>query len=81
MLPDFQGMGLGRELLQKALNWLGREKVIFVIVASYNTKAIKFYERFGFVKTGKDVHSEGVDPLPSGKIIPEIEMAKRISST
>lgn len=34
-------------------------------------------EDVGFVKTGKSVHSKGVDPLPSGKIIPEIEMVKK----
>lgn len=77
VLPDFQGMGLGRELLQKALNWLGGAKDIYINVASYNTKTINFYEKFGFVKTGRIVHSRGVEPLSSGKIIPEIEMVKR----
>lgn len=79
VLPDFQGAGRGKELLQKSLNWLGGEKDVYVNVASYNTKAIKFYKRFGFVKTGRVVHSEGVDSLPSGKIIPEIEMVKKIT--
>lgn len=80
ILPSFQGKGLGSKLLEKALNWLGKDNDIYVNLASYNLQALKFYQTFGFVKTGKNVHSKGVEPLPSGKIIPEIEMVKKTNS-
>jgi RimJ/RimL family protein N-acetyltransferase len=44
-------------------------------VASYNQKAISFYEKFGFKKTGKSV-IEDVARFPSGATIPEIEMVR-----
>lgn len=78
VLPNFQKKGLGKKFMEKALTWLGSDKDICVNVASYNVKALQFYEKFGFVKTGRDVYSRGVEPLPSGKIIPEIEMVKKI---
>ncbi|MBI5151353.1 MAG: GNAT family N-acetyltransferase [Candidatus Pacebacteria bacterium] len=73
LLPKYQNKGIGRKLMKMAMHWLGNERDIYVNVASYNEKAIRFYEKFGFVQTGKIVNdSAGV--LPSGKIIPEIEM-------
>lgn len=77
VIPSFQGKGLGKQLMEKALDWLSDNKDIYVNLAPYNTKALQFYEKFGFTKTGKNVHSEGVDALPSGKTIPEIEMIKK----
>jgi diamine N-acetyltransferase len=74
ILPLFQGEGLGKKLMKRALLWLGNKKDIYVNLASYNTKALKFYERFGFAKTGKNAVSTVT--LPSGKILPEVEMVK-----
>lgn len=76
LLPEYQGKGAGRQLMEAGLAWLGSDKDIYVNVASYNDNAIKFYERFGFVRTGRDV-SDPVAALPSGKNIPETEMVKR----
>lgn len=73
LLPDYQGKGLGEQLTQTALVWLGKEKDIEVNVAKYNDRAIKFYEKFGFRKTGIEPLSE-ITKLPSGKRIPQIEM-------
>jgi ribosomal protein S18 acetylase RimI-like enzyme len=70
--PQFQNMGIGRVLMQKALSWLGREKDVFLGVATHNTTAIAFYEMLGFQKHGEIIPRI----LPSGKFIPEIEMKK-----
>jgi GNAT superfamily N-acetyltransferase len=75
LLPEYQGQGIGRKLMETALSWLGDEKDIYIDVASYNHKAIRFYEKFGFTPSGRDI-SNPVAALPSGKTIPEIEMVK-----
>ncbi len=46
---------------------------ISLTVASYNTRAIKFYGKNGLTQTDKKV-SSGASILPSGKSIPEIKM-------
>jgi hypothetical protein len=56
---------------------LGSAKDVSVNVAAYNQKAIGFYERMGFVKTNKANVCDPASRLPSGKIIPEIEMVKK----
>lgn len=45
-------------------------------VARYNEPAIGFYEKFGFAKTGRNGALDSAAKLPSGKFIPEIEMAR-----
>lgn len=77
VLPNYQGQGIGKRLMQESLNWLDSKKDIYVNVASYNKKAIKFYENFfGFVESARPIHSE-VCKLPSGAVIPEIELVKK----
>lgn len=46
--PAFVEKGIGGEIFQRALEWLDAEKPIQLKVASYNGRAIRFYERFGF---------------------------------
>ena len=75
VLPEYQGTGIGKLLLQTALDWLGIQQEIVLNVASYNHQAITFYKKFGFVPSGRPAHS-GVTKLPSGVVIPEIEMVK-----
>jgi len=74
ILPDYQRMGIGIKLMDRAVDWLGRKKKIFLKVASYNKNAIAFYKKYGFVKTG--VTSS--DRLINGKVMPEIEMALKL---
>jgi ribosomal protein S18 acetylase RimI-like enzyme len=76
VLPECQGTGIGKRLLQTAFDWLGSQPEIVLNVASYNQQAINFYIKSGFVPSGKPAHS-GVTKLPSGAVIPEIEMIKR----
>jgi len=72
ILSDYQGMGIGGKLMQRALAWLGPDKEIYCEIVTYNTKALAFYKKFGFVDNGV-VHND-VAKLPGGKEMPEIEM-------
>ena len=75
VLPDFQGLGIGYNLFQNSLDFLGGRDLWFQ-VASYNKKAIDFYKRFGFIENGPVTEHDSVAKLPSGAQIPEIEMIK-----
>lgn len=73
VLPTYQNQGIGTKLIRRGLKWLGREKKILVNVASYNLQAISFYQKVGFSPSyNKPIEMHR--PLPSGKVIPEIEM-------
>lgn len=76
VLPDYQGKGIGKKLMERAVDWLGDEKDIMLEVAKYNTDAIDFYKRVGF-EEGHEIIPSLAGQLPSGKLIPEIEMIKR----
>ena len=61
--PDLTGQGRGRAFLDEVLQFV-RENYTFekirLDVASFNKRAIKVYERAGFVKTGtSQVHTNG----------------------
>lgn len=73
LLPNYQGQGIGKQLMAQAQQWLGSHHDIVVNVAAYNQPAIGFYERCGFVKTGRLV-KDGAAQLAPGVVIPEIEM-------
>lgn len=51
--PDAQGRGLGQELLAAGLGAFPVETTITLEVEPANANAIRFYERNGFVVTGK----------------------------
>ncbi len=74
--PEFQGRGIGFKLWKESLKFIDPTKPTTLIVARYNEKAIKFYERLGFTKAGV-IPKEEEFILPSGKIIPEIKMVLR----
>ncbi|MEI6480576.1 MAG: GNAT family N-acetyltransferase, partial [bacterium] len=73
VLPEYQGKGIGSMFWNNALKWFDVEKDIFLEVAVYNKNAIYFYEKLGFVDTGKRISDERFK-LKSGVVIPEIEM-------
>lgn len=49
---DAQGFGLGRDLFERALAWLG-DRTILIGVWSENLKAQRFYAHYGFQRVGE----------------------------
>ena len=47
---DMFGRGLGGQLMSQAMEWVGDESDAVLEVVSYNQRAIRFYEKFGFEK-------------------------------
>lgn len=74
VLPKYHGTGTGKKLIELAFTWLGAEKDILVNVVKYNDHAIGFYEHMGFVKTENEGVFDDIARLPTGKVIPEIQM-------
>jgi len=75
VLPAFHGRGIGHLLLARNLAWHGAGQDVYLHVAAYNERAIRFYERHGFVLTGGEGHD---DVAAIGDVrIPEIEMLRR----
>lgn len=52
LLDEAKGCGLGQQMMDGMLEWLGKAKPIKVEVLSYNNHAITFYQKNGFVFTG-----------------------------
>jgi len=73
VLPTYQHKGVGKALWNTASKFINPDKKTIVQVADYNEKAIKFYEKLGFVDTGKRF-SDKKFTMKSGAIIPEMEM-------
>ncbi len=73
ILPEFQGQGFGRMMFNEASKIFDKNKKTIVHVASYNEKAIGFYQKLGFVSTGK-IFMDSKHALRNGNIIPELEM-------
>jgi ribosomal protein S18 acetylase RimI-like enzyme len=73
VLPETQGKGVGYKLINKSIESFGREHDIFLHVVTYNTKTREFYERQGFIETGRDMTGSS-SGLKDGRYIPEIEM-------
>jgi ribosomal protein S18 acetylase RimI-like enzyme len=71
--PEVQGNGVGGKLMQRALDWYGRDQDIYLEVVSYNQNAINFYKHFGFERTDADVTKEEGRPEYL-KSLPQIEM-------
>jgi ribosomal protein S18 acetylase RimI-like enzyme len=74
VLPEYQGKGVGRKLLEPALEWLTPYDEVRIGVVTYNTRAIRFYEKFGFRDSAKKDHET---VLPSGKRLLRIMMVLR----
>ena len=76
VLPDYQGRGIGTMLWESVKDFAGPAKDVVVHVADYNERAIRFYEKLGFVDTGKRWKDERWK-MKSGAYIPEMEMILR----
>ena len=62
VLQEFQGYGIGRELLERCLAWLPRPRVALFVLKG-NGKAIGFYEHMGFHLTGHEITQDGMTEL------------------
>lgn len=70
ILPKYQGRGIGKMLIDKAVAMLDPNKDTIVEVVEYNKGALGFYEKLGFVKFEKGKGHE----VPNGKIMPTVRM-------
>lgn len=78
--PDFQGIGIGKMMLEALLNWAKSNSQIETVrlrVHSKNQLAITLYEKCGFVAEGKEVR--GVK-FSDGTYDDVIHMACHVSS-
>ncbi len=73
VLPEYQSKGIGRKLWKAVIPFIDTQKDIIVQVATYNKKAISFYEKLGFIDTGKRFSDEKFR-MKSGALLPEMEM-------
>jgi len=73
VLPEYQGNGIGYSLWKEGVKKFDTKLDTFVNVADYNEKAIRFYERLGFIDTGERFSDERFK-LKSGTMIPEMRM-------
>lgn len=74
LLREVWGKGIGSQLMEKVLEWHGQND-IYLMVTSYNNRAIKFYEKLGFERTGN--HSEiSVSEKNNDIKMPEVEMVR-----
>jgi ribosomal protein S18 acetylase RimI-like enzyme len=78
VLPEYQGRGVGRMFWKKALQCFDKNKKVVVHVATYNSKAITFYKKIGFVDNGKRFTEERHRMPMSGVLIPEMEMERKV---
>lgn len=62
VLRDFQGLGLGKDLLEHCLARLPRSRIALFVLRG-NEKAIGFYQHMGFRFTGHELTQNGMTEL------------------
>lgn len=75
VLPEYQRMGVGTRLWLEAEKFLDPYKKTIVYVASYNNRAIRFYEKLGFKSTGK-IFKDERSKMRNGAVFPELKMVR-----
>ncbi len=73
ILPEYQRMGIGSKLWNSIKPFLDKDKIVLLEVVEYNKKAKDFYNRLGFIDTGKRFTDEKFR-MKSGSIMPEMVM-------
>ena len=77
VLPEYQARGIGSKLWEEYKKIFDSSKDTYVEVATYNSNAIAFYKKLGFVETGRRFTDEKTR-MKSGSIIPEMEMVIKV---
>ncbi len=75
ILPRFQGKKVAFKLWTEIQKLSRKDKTVKVEVATYNNKAIAFYEKLGFKDTGKRFEDPTFTMPISKKVIPQMEMS------
>jgi ribosomal protein S18 acetylase RimI-like enzyme len=72
--PTHRQRGVGRLLVDEILGWahMHRAHVLQLTVVSSNEAAMTFYQRLGFVRTGR------TEPYPNDPALIEYEMARAV---
>lgn len=76
VLPEYISRGVGAALMQKAIEIMAECPEIILSVVTYNERAIRFYERWGFAITEAPRPEIHESPFPNGKTIPQFHMAR-----
>ncbi|HEY1037018.1 MAG TPA: GNAT family N-acetyltransferase [Candidatus Paceibacterota bacterium] len=76
VLPEYHGKGIGTALWNAVKDFSDPGKDTIVQLADYNEQAIKFYEKMGFVDTGKRFFDDAF-VFKSGARMPEMEMVMK----
>ncbi len=72
--PNYQGMGIGRKLVETLLEWAkGNAHIekVFLNVFHTNQKAIELYRSLGFIEEGRHIKAA---KQPSGEYVDVIQM-------
>lgn len=72
--PEYQGKGIGSQLMQHTLNWFGEDIRVHLEVVAYNDNAIDFYKKFGFQEEGRGEYP--LRNLIPQKFFPTIKMIR-----
>ena len=72
--PPARRTGVGRALLEEALDHFGLGASVGLQVVAYNDRAIAFYRAMGFFPSGEAVPP--VAPFPSGRPMPMLRMRR-----
>jgi ribosomal protein S18 acetylase RimI-like enzyme len=70
--PTHRHQGIGRQLVEPHLAWATARaaRKMKLMVTCNNTSAIRFYDRLGFIRTGR------VEPYPNDPALVEYEMSR-----
>lgn len=73
VLPECQGKGIGTTLWSEVKPFFEPTRDVVVGVATYNEQAISFYQKLGFIDSGRRFTEERLQ-LKSGANIPQMDM-------